>query len=112
MKKEMFTIGYHGKRPQYFLVTGYKSKVPGLAITLDYDDAKKYNLRSYGITHIGSGIGFFLGRFSSFKKANTIIDKFLSKYDWTQDAETIQADEKIKEAYRQAKEYLFEQGIV
>lgn len=109
MKKEMFTIGYRGKRDQYFLVTGYKSKVPGLAITTDYGDAKRYDIKSYSITHIKSGIGFFLGRFSSIRKAAKVLNKFLSGFDWTRDAKTIQADEQIKEAYQKADKYIAEQ---
>lgn len=109
MKKEMFTISYQGERDQYFLVTGYKSKVPGLAIPTDYGDAKRYNIKSYSITHIKSGIGFFLGRFSSIRKAAKILNKFLSDFDWTRDAKSIQADEKIKEAYLKADKYMIAQ---
>lgn len=109
MKKEMFTIGYHGKRDQYILVTGYKSKVPGLAITTDYGDAKRYGIKSYSITHIKSGIGFFLGRFSSIRKATNVLNKFLSDFDWTRDVKSIQADQEVIAAYRQADKYIMAQ---
>ena len=109
MKKQIVRIRYKNRQGsgKEMFVHGYPSKVPGLAITLDYDDAK-CNLKSYGITHIKSGIGFFLGRFSSIRKANNVLNKFLSDLDWTRGAKVIQADPEIIAAYKQANKYIAE----
>lgn len=88
MKKQIIKIRYKNRQGtgKEMFVYGYYSKVPGLAITLDYDTAKDYNPKSYGITHIKSGTGFFLGKFSSLRKANWIIEQFFSDLDWAQNA--------------------------
>lgn len=111
MKKEMFMIRCNGERgPMLLAVTGYKSKVHGLSITTDYNNATK-NVKAYSITHVRSGIGFFIGEFSSIRKANVIIHKFLSRFDWTVDSGKIKANKDIRSAVTAARGFLYLEHI-
>jgi len=110
MKKEMFMIRLQtpSGTGQEILVYGYKSNVRGLAITIHYSDAE-CGVKSYSLTHIQSGIGFFQGRFSSIRKANNIIATFLSDSDWSRPVKVIQADQEVIAAYGRADRYSIEQ---
>jgi len=104
MQKEYVKILIHKKRDKMseVLTYGYRSKVPGLAITRDIDKGYK----TFSITHIKSGYGFLLSRFTSIKKAQKIIKMFFEKCNWNQEPDQIIKDPVILTQYQAAQKFL------
>ena len=111
MQKEYVKILIHKKNCGRFsgimsevLTYGYRSKVPGLAITRDIDKGYK----TFSITHIKSGYGFLLSRFKSIKSAKEIINKFLAGIDWTGSKEQILDNPKAGKQVQKAQRFLYD----